>query len=100
MEYPTIISLKKEKIILPIGFFEKVENSKELYLEALKSYLYNLPNSSLIQIVRCGEIVIRKRLEIDDSTFITIKMVNINFYICIKLLLIIDSKPVRLSLEM
>ena len=74
-----IISLKKEKIILPIGFFEKVENSKELYLEALKSYLYNLPNSSLIQIVRCVEIAIRKRLEIDGSTFITIKMVNINF---------------------
>lgn len=47
-----------------------------MYLEALKSYLYNLPNSSLIQIVRCVEIAIRKRLEIDGSTFITIKMVN------------------------
>lgn len=71
-----LTSLKKEKIIIPIGFFEKVENSKELYLEALKSYLYNLPNSSLIQIVRCGEIAIRKGLKMDGHNFINIKTMN------------------------
>ena len=57
------INLKKQEIVMPWAFLNAVENSADLYLESINAYIYGLPNSSIAQTVRCGEIALRKYLE-------------------------------------
>lgn len=56
-------NLKDAKIIIPYESFKNVEDSNVLYLESASAYVLGLPNSSLIQSVRCLELALRKRLE-------------------------------------
>jgi hypothetical protein len=56
-------NLKRQKIVIPRAFLDSVGNSDYLYLESINAYIYGLPNSSVIQSVRCGEIALRKYLE-------------------------------------
>ena len=55
-------SLKDAKVIIPCTFLENVDNANVLYLEAVNAYVLGLPNSSLIQSVRCLELALRKAL--------------------------------------
>ena len=65
-------SLKEAKIIIPKEFIEKVDNSNVLYLEAVNAYVCGLPNSSLIQSVRCLELSLRKKLKQDGINEVTV----------------------------
>jgi len=44
------------KIIIPIGFFDKIKNGREIYREGVSSYLFGLPNASIPMVLRCLEI--------------------------------------------
>ena len=57
------INLKKQTIVIPRKFMDVVQNSADLFLESINAYVYGLPNSSVIQAVRCGELALRKYLE-------------------------------------
>ena len=67
------INLKKQMIIIPYDFINTVQNSADLFLESINAYVYGLPNSSVIQAVRCGELALRKYLETNGVKQISVK---------------------------
>lgn len=67
------INLKKQMIVIPRGFMSVVQNSIDLFLESINAYIYGLPNSSVIQAVRCGELALRKYLETNGIKQISVK---------------------------
>ncbi len=67
------INLKKQTIVIPSSFLKAVQNSADLFLESINAYVYGLPNSSVIQTVRCGELALRKYVEIRGVKQISVK---------------------------
>lgn len=55
--------LTYNQIIEPLVFFEQVENSKQIYAEAIFAYLAGLPNASLPTTFRCLEICLKLHYE-------------------------------------
>lgn len=53
--------LSYNRIIEPLGFYEKVENGRKLYGEGVYSYLFGLPNSSLPTMFRCLETGLKQK---------------------------------------
>ncbi len=49
------------EIIIPIGCFEKIKSSREVYREGVTAYLLGLPNASLPMILRFLEIGLKQK---------------------------------------
>ncbi len=69
-------SLKNAKIIIPIIFLNKSQSYKEAYQEAVLSYLFGLPISSIVLSGKCMELAIKdkyKQIGYTEITLITEK---------------------------
>ena len=55
--------LTYNQIAEPLAFYEKVENSKKLYAEAVFAFLMGLPNASLPITFRCLELCLKRNYE-------------------------------------
>lgn len=56
-------SLNLQSCVEPCEFFNKVENSKRIYTEAVYTFLYGLPDASLQMTFRCLEIGLKRYYE-------------------------------------
>lgn len=65
-------SLKNAKIIIPIIFLNKSQSYKEAYQEAVLSYLFGLPISSIVLSGKCMELAIKDRYDQIGYTKITL----------------------------
>ena len=66
-------SLKTSNIVVPIIFLNMNQSYKEAYQEAVLSYLFSLPISSIVLSGRCLEFVIRDKYNQIGCTKITLK---------------------------
>jgi hypothetical protein len=55
--------LSFNRAIEPLGFYNKVENARKIYAEAIFAYLAGLPDASLPMIFRCLEIGLKRYYE-------------------------------------
>jgi hypothetical protein len=55
--------LTYDRIVEPLIFYERIENSKKLYAEAIFAYLAGLPNASLPTTFRCLELCLKQHYE-------------------------------------
>lgn len=63
------------KIIIPMNYFSKVENSFELYTEAVYAHLVDLPNACIPVIFRCLEMGLKQKYFEEEN-----KKSNFNSY--------------------
>lgn len=59
--------LEYSKVKCPLGFFEEVDNGNRIFQEAVRSYIYGLPNASQPTSVRCLEIAIKEKYRREED---------------------------------
>lgn len=50
-----------------MAFFDEVENGKRIFQEAIRSYIYGLPNASQPTSIRCLEIAIKEKYRQEEG---------------------------------
>lgn len=61
------------KPIVPVGFFETNVAYKYIYVEAIRAYLYGVPNASVSVVSKCLEVALRNKLLTNEASEVTIK---------------------------
>ena len=68
----------EQKLTIPVAFFECGENHREIYVEAIRAYLFGLPNSSIAMVSKCMQVALKKRLALNNITELTFNAKNGN----------------------
>ena len=63
----------ERKLTIPVAFFETGKNYREIYVEAIRAYLFGLPNASIAIISKCVQVAMKKRLALNGVDQLTFK---------------------------
>ena len=59
--------------IVPVAFFETSITHRCIYVEAIRAYLYGIPNASVSLVSKCVEVALRNRLTTHGMSEVTLK---------------------------
>lgn len=59
--------------IVPVAFFETSVAHRHIYVEAIRAYLYGIPNASISLVSKCVEVALRNRLTTHGMSEVTLK---------------------------
>lgn len=59
--------------IVPVAFFEISATHRHIYVEAIRAYLYGVPNASVSLVSKCVEVALRNRLITHGMSEVTLK---------------------------
>ena len=65
--------LTRLDLIVPVAFFEISATYRHIYVEAIRAYLYGVPNASVSLVSKCVEVALRNRLITHRMSEVTLK---------------------------
>ena len=61
------------KLIVPVAFFETNVVHRHIYVEAIRAYLYGVPNASVLLVSKCVEVALKNKLITHGMSEVTLK---------------------------